>query len=110
MSDASLRAQTESGEVLDDPTEDQLGELLDRVERGDEDFVIVERTSDPSGQTYIQYRMDDGTFVVEHRDGGPDRHFGATTTEKPIVRDVVAAWAFQRAGWRDLLTWERLEM
>lgn len=70
MSDPALRALTEHGDVWNDTTEDQLGELVDKVERGAEQFVIVER----------------------------------------IVRDVLTAWASERAGWQNLLSWKPLRV
>jgi hypothetical protein len=44
-----LRAISESGETLEDPSEDGLFLLLSDVEAGRAEFLIVERTSDPSG-------------------------------------------------------------
>jgi hypothetical protein len=39
------------------------------------------RLGDASGQTYMQVlRLDDGSFLLEHRDGSAARHFRATTT------------------------------
>ena len=44
----------ESGEVLDDPCEDLLFELLTDIDRGEVQSIIVERLADPTGQTYAQ--------------------------------------------------------
>jgi len=39
------------------------------------------RLGDASGQTHMQVlRLDDGAFLLEHRDGSAARHFRATTT------------------------------
>ena len=63
----------ESGVVWDDPSEDLLYDLLGDVERGDEQFIVIERTSDPSGQTYMQATLvDGGGWLLERRDGRPD--------------------------------------
>ncbi|MFG1820435.1 hypothetical protein ACGFIF_42230 [Kribbella sp. NPDC049174] len=51
-------------------------ELMSDVEAGTTEFLIVERISDPSGQTYMQtVRLGDGQYLVERRDGARDRHF-----------------------------------
>jgi hypothetical protein len=61
-----LRALTESGAASDDPSEDLIFELLNDIERGDEQFVIIERTEDLSGQTYAQaIKADAGGFLIE---------------------------------------------
>jgi len=82
MSEPVLRALTESGGIWDDPSEDLLYELLGDVERGDETWLIVERLADTSGQTYTQViRSDNGSWTVERREGGPDRHYATTVDE-----------------------------
>ena len=55
-----LRAIPEMGQSWDDPSEDLLFMLLEDIESGQGAFLIVERTTDPSGQTYAQaLRRDD---------------------------------------------------
>ena len=104
-----LRAELESGQSFDDPSEDLLFELLGDVERGDELFLIVTRLSDPSSQTYAQtIRNDDGSWLVERRDGSPDRHFGATVPDLRAVHRILTAWAFEFAGWQGSASWERI--
>ena len=106
MTDAILRATTESGEVWDDPSADLLFEILSDIERGDELFVVVERLSDRSGQTYMQTIMEGDVFVVEHRDGSPERHFRAAAPGKHEAHSVFTGWAFDLPGWREALGWE----
>ena len=74
-----LRAILESGAVWEDPSEDLLFMLLTDIEEGEETFVIVERPSDESGQTYAQViRGDGGEWVLERRDGDSDHHCRTT--------------------------------
>lgn len=81
---------------------DVLSQLLDRryqwftVERGD--------------QTYVQARLDGDTFDVEHREGGPDRHFGARTRDAALVEGVVWSWTVDDDRWRSLLDFRRMEL
>src|SRR5215472_17740047 len=74
-----LRAIPEVGQQWDDPSEDLLFILLQDIEAGEGTYLIVERTTDHSGETYAQaLRRDDGTYVVEHREGDADHHYGTT--------------------------------
>jgi hypothetical protein len=111
MNEPILRVQMESGQIWHDPSEDLLFELLSDMERGEEEFLIVERMSDPTGQTYAQVcRIDEGGYQVEHRDGGPGQHFQAVTPDKRLAHHVITAWAFELPGWREAMAWEPLDL
>ncbi len=106
-----LRAVVEAGDTYEDPSEDVLFTLLADVEEGHGRFVIVERTADTSGQTYAQaYRNDDGTYLVEHRDGGPGAHYRASSKDVRQAHKVLTQWAFQLDGWTDEVTWTRVRL
>ncbi len=102
-----LRALTDVGPAWDDPSEDLLFELLGDVDRGEATFVIVERSGDASGLTYIQaIRNSDGSWQVERREGSADRHFGGRSTNLRSTHDELVGWAFKLRGWRTAVTWE----
>jgi hypothetical protein len=103
-----LRAKTETGEIYDDPSEDLLFMLFEDVASGDEEFFIVERTSDLTHQTYIQVAGGVDDFIVEYRDGSPERHFGARCGNLRIAHEAVTGWAFDLDGWKDRLQWTQL--
>ena len=103
-----LRAQTEQGQQFDDPSEDLLFQLLGDIGRGDEQFVIVERLDDPSGETYAQVTLDDGRWVLEHRAGSADRHFMTTLADLPKAHEILVAWAFQVDGWDSRTAWDHV--
>jgi hypothetical protein len=106
-----LRAELESGAITDDPSEGVLLELLSGIERGDEAFLVLERLSDASGQTYMQVRrLKGGSYRVEHREGSADRHFQATAASMREARAVLADWAREAPGWRQALGWEKMEL
>lgn len=107
MSGSAVRATTESGEVWDDPSEDLLLDVLSDIERGRELFLVVDRLGDPDGQTYMQTILEGGVFVVEHREGSPDRHFRAVASSKQEVHAAFVAWAQDDATWRTALAWEQ---
>jgi hypothetical protein len=92
--EAYLIATTESGAVWNDPSEDLLYELFLDIDRGDETFFIVERVSDPTGQTYGQTtRNEDGRWIVDRREGGPDSHFTTSFDNLSSAHEVLFAWA-----------------
>jgi hypothetical protein len=108
---AVLRAVTASGVVWDDPSEDLLFELLSDIERGEEQFVIVERTLDESGQTFAQSMIQkDGTFVVEHRAGGPSAHFRLRALAMGDAHAALTAWAFELPGWETVYGWQPVQL
>jgi hypothetical protein len=102
-----LRVTEADGDSWDDPSEDQLGALVGGLDL-DHRFLIVERHDRPSlWQHFIQaYLDDDLTFRVEFREGGQEAHFQAQGVEADLVRRIVTAWAFDRAGWREALAWQ----
>jgi len=97
-----------SGASWDDPSEDLLYELLGDVERGDEQFVIVELTADLTGQTYAQaIKADAGEWLLERRDGSADRHFRALLPDLRGTHRALTMWALATSGWQQAAPWER---
>ncbi len=106
MSAPILRATTEQGHVWDDPSEDLLFELFQDMANGEELFIIVELLSDPSGTTYVQaLRLDDGSFLVEVREGSEESHRHVSGLDLRTAHGVVAAWSFGDPGWRERVSW-----
>jgi hypothetical protein len=123
-----LRAITADGRELDNPSAVDLHDLLADMNFR-YPFLIVERPDLlPSAQHYMQVHMDldidpdEGRgYFVEYRDGGPDRHFRAAVRDdapwgsvsSPAFERVVKVlrdWAFQRDGWREAMSWERVDL
>jgi len=70
-------------------------------------WLIIERAE----QEYIQSWFDTGEPVlVEYRDGGPERHFAATTTHRTQPQKVLWKWTINQQGWSDTLTWQPIEV
>ena len=104
-----LRVRMESGQTWEDPSEDLLFELLSDMERGEEQFFVMDRLADVTGQTFVQVaRTDAGGYQVEYREGDEDRHFQAFTEDKRTVHSVITSWAFELPGWRNALPWAPL--
>jgi len=105
-----LRAKPESGETWDDPSEDLLFMLLEDIEAGQGTFLIVERTADASGQTYGQVlRCDDGSYIVEHREGDSQHHYGTVAPDMRAAHELLTGWAFEIPGWNDGMSWKAVE-
>ncbi|MDT0202959.1 hypothetical protein [Nocardioides sp. AE5] len=105
----TLRASTENGDTIDDPSSDALLMLFEGIEEGTSSYLIVDDLADATGHTYAQTsRNKDGSWVVEHRDGSPDRHFGTTAPDMASAHALIAGWAQQAPGWRESATWEQV--
>lgn len=103
---SNLRAKPEVGREIDDPSESVLLELLQNIESGRGTFLIVERTSDPKGETYVQtVRADDGSYTVEYREGDADHHFATSVADLRAAHEVVTGWAFEVPGWKGSYSW-----
>lgn len=101
----------ESGEIWDDPSEDLLFILLEDIRDKDELFLIVERVADASGQTYMQaIRTEDSRYRLEYRDGSPDRHFFAESTDMREAHDALTKWSFELPGWETAMPWQPLDL
>jgi hypothetical protein len=85
--------------------------MLTDVAQGRESYMIVERLTDPTGQTYAQtQRLPDGTFVVEHREGSPETHVGTTVGSVREVHRLLAGWAFGVPGWDADEEWSPVDL
>lgn len=62
-------------------------------------------------QIFIQaYRHEDGTFQLEHRDGGPGAHFEFQTRDQTVVAELMWAWATADPAWRNTVEWSVLDL
>ena len=91
-SDAVLRAETSGGQTQDDPSEDALLLLLEDLGE-EQDYVIVERLSDASGQTYAQVMRTGDGYLVERRSGSEASHEHAVTTDVRRAHEDLTSWA-----------------
>ncbi|MFB6569832.1 DUF6891 domain-containing protein [Streptomyces noursei] len=101
----AITVQTESGPALARPSADELAALLRRIGGDDDHFAIAERIPG-ADQVFLQtWREGAGPFAVEHRDGGPDRHFRAECADAGAVAEVFLAWARGTESWQRALDW-----
>lgn len=118
---------TDGNRVLDDPSEDQLHDLLADMDLWC-NFVVLDRlpTNIDSGYDYfIQVALNAepgyGSYQVEYREGGPAHHFQATVLRQSemgsafdpgfeqVVR-VICDWAAGHQLWRTALPWKLLDL
>jgi len=96
--DATL--QTEAGPQLPFLTEPILHDVLSHILDGRYHWVNLAR----GDEVYVQsYRDEDGSWAVEHREGVPDQHFVARTTDATLVEELLWSWARDDGGWRAML-------
>jgi hypothetical protein len=108
---AVLRATSESGDVVEDPSQDALLTMFQDLEAGKGTFLIVESLADPSGHTFVQAaRSDDGTYVVEYRQGSADEHFQASAPDFSEAHVLVTMWTFGMPGLLERATWRRIDV
>lgn len=117
---------TDGVRVLDDPSEEQLHDLLADMNLSC-NIVIVERLgSNPVAcDDFIQVMLNSdpnyGSYLVEYREGGPAAHFQTIVLRdsdwdsildsgfEQVVR-VVCDWAAGNHSWRSALPWKLLEL
>lgn len=104
-----LAVQMESGKTWEDPSEDFLYMLFEEVEEGESTWLIIERLTDSTGQTYFQSAKDGDGYVVEYRDGGPLRHFGAHVPDFRAAHGIASTWAFGLPGLTEAAEWQRVD-
>ena len=54
--------------------------------------------------------MEGRAVVIEHRRGGPDQHFQATTSDRQLAQRILWNWATQTPDWEACLSWQRVEI
>lgn len=87
-------------------TRERLESLLADLPRRDP-WLVLKREHNVYVQTY---RQDDGTFLLEQRDGSADRHFKTALTGESEVAVRIWAWLSGDPGWSRNLTWERIAL
>ncbi|MFI5713575.1 hypothetical protein [Kribbella sp. NPDC051620] len=108
MPEPVLRALGEDGSSYDDPSEDLLFDLVGQVGDGELEFLIVERTTDPNGLTYVQTKLGEhGDWLVERQEGSIHRHYETVAQDSHDAHRMVVGWAFEIPGWDLGLSWAR---
>jgi hypothetical protein len=103
-----MRIEFESASPVDDPTLEDVDRSLRALTFPDNSFAIL--AAGP--QVYIQTTMDDdGSFIVEYRDGSADDHYRASA--EVAIDDVVRAfhsYLRQDDAWRSRFDWQKVNV
>ncbi|UQA95865.1 DUF6891 domain-containing protein [Streptomyces halobius] len=105
-----ITVKTETGPVLSRPTAAELTTLLGRIGADDDHFVVVERIPEEAQRFVQTWREGARPFAVEYRDGGPDQHFRAETTDTGRVVAAFLDWARGVETWRTALDWQPADL
>ena len=96
-----LIAEPESGPSMHDHSEADLYAYLEDIEAGNGTFLVVARAAGPNDQRYAQVlRNEDGSYVVEYRDGDSRHHYGTTVFALQTAHTLLSGWAFDRPDWK----------
>ena len=106
---AALPVTTEDGRAHRGLAVRELTHLLVGLGGYANHFAIVEH-SERGEEFFAQtYREDDGTYLVEYRDGGADRHFRTTCRTASQAGALILGWISGAPGWEREVLWERQE-
>lgn len=102
-----MTAFPELEQPLEHPTASELLEILEDIDAGNGSFLIVEQSSDPSGQTYMQLMLvEEGQWLVEYRDGRSDRHYATLVPQLSAAHGLLVRWMSGSRNWPpDVLWW-----
>lgn len=78
--------------------------------QGEEDFFVVDAGQDLFVQAVRLDPEEGGGFLVEHRGGSPDRHFGLTARSPAEMADAVSDWLFEVPDWEDKYPWRPVDL
>ncbi|GAA3472073.1 hypothetical protein GCM10018965_066260 [Nonomuraea roseola] len=102
----AVRALNERGDSIDGPTSEDIRKLLNELSAKNR-FLILERSDAENSEYYMQaYRQDDGTYRLEHREGGADAHFQTACRDIRVLTQAFTMWMYRISGWRDAFHWE----
>lgn len=105
MIEPILRATNDAGDTYDDPSEDLLFILLEELDEANT-FLIVERVEPGREGHFMQVALgQDGSYALEYREGGPETHYGTSSTSMRLVHEAMSKWAHDVRGWHEIFEW-----
>ncbi|MEO3888895.1 hypothetical protein [Nonomuraea sp. B5E05] len=99
-----LKAENEGGELIVEPSEDALYDVIIKLTLPDNTFVIVEPDEDDPTWFASVARLDDGTYEVEYRDPLRRYHRLDTATDPSRIARDVTIWTAQASRAHAALT------
>jgi hypothetical protein len=88
-----LHARLDTGDTVDDPSEDALFLLLADIDTQDALWIIVEKAG--TDEVYAQcIRLEDGSYQVERRLGDESTHETVQVADMRTAHERLTSWAF----------------
>lgn len=98
---------TADGVRMADPSAGQIGDALADLDESNW-FAILERGHEGS-EVYLQTARNEGGFLLEHREGSPERHYTVKVTDRDRLVRAFAAFVAGDDAWKGWFAWERPE-
>ncbi|MFD3696334.1 DUF6891 domain-containing protein [Streptomyces sp. NPDC058646] len=96
----AITVLTESGRRHVRPDEGELAALVHGIGADGDRFLVVQAVPDLPDVFVQVWHRTGGDYTLEHRAGGPDRHFGTSVDDPGTVVAAMTAWAGGRPdGW-----------
>ncbi|MFJ3514060.1 MULTISPECIES: DUF6891 domain-containing protein [unclassified Streptomyces] len=106
----AITVLTEPGPRHLRPSAGELAALVHRIGREGDRFLVVETVPDLPDVFVQVWHRSGGDYILEHRAGSPERHFGTSVDGPEAVIAAMTAWADgRRDGWDAGRVWERVE-
>ncbi|MEU9003531.1 hypothetical protein [Streptomyces sp. NPDC048551] len=105
-----IMVMTENGERHVRASPEELAALVGRIGGDGDRFLVVQRIPDLPDVFAQVWHESGGDYTLEHRDGGPGRHFRTMADGPGAVIAALTGWARQEAGWGAGLGWSLLDM
>ncbi|WUW08121.1 hypothetical protein OG587_10490 [Streptosporangium sp. NBC_01469] len=88
----------------------KLAELVNRLGGQGDRFLVMQRIPDLP-EVFVQvWHEDGGDYVLEHRDGAPDRHFHTVLDRPEPMITAMTRWACLEEEWDSGLNWTPLDL
>jgi hypothetical protein len=91
------------------PAVDEFGALVAGLGADGNTFVIVRHIPDIPEHFLQAWHEDGGDYVLEYREGGPDRHYATLADGPATVLAAITGWARRETGWASRFDWAVVE-
>ncbi|MFG2333699.1 DUF6891 domain-containing protein [Streptomyces sp. NPDC048604] len=91
-------------------SEDTLRDLALRIGGDGDRFLVVQRIPDIPDEFIQVWHEDGGGYQLEHRAGGPERHFVTEGGDAQKVAAVMTRWARRETAWDRGLGWKPADL
>lgn len=106
---AGTRLALCNGSLTADPSPVQIADSLETLSH-DNWYAILERETDEYVQAALEHQNPLGRYVLEHRDGGADRHYTTYVDDAAKLEAAFIGFAMKTDDWNSRLSWQRVEI